>query len=260
MFSLALVTGSTSGIGLALCRLLADQRINLIIHGRDAAKLDALARELSDKVNVQTMIADLAIPDEQKKVAALIATQCPDLVINNAGFGFYGKALDHSTEEQLTILEVDGQAVIRLTLEAARVLIANGRQGVILNVSSVAGFVIFPNFALYSATKALVNQFSESFDEETKSSGVRVLAACPGVVATNFRSSAGGHQKSKNNDLKAMTADFAAEEIWKQIIKGKKLHIFNWKYRISAFMCRYILPKAFVAKLMKKNIDSIQSP
>ncbi|MBA2727857.1 MAG: hypothetical protein H0U49_06770 [Parachlamydiaceae bacterium] len=56
-----------------------------------------------------------------------------------------------------------------------------------------------------------------------------------------------------------MTADFAAKEIWNQIVKGKKLHIFNWKYRVSVFLVRYILPKAFVAKLMKKNIDRIQS-
>ncbi|MBA2728826.1 MAG: SDR family NAD(P)-dependent oxidoreductase, partial [Parachlamydiaceae bacterium] len=218
-FSLALVTGSTSGIGFALCHLLASQGINLIIHGRNADKLEALSEKLSDKVKVQTIIADLTFPKEQMKVADLIATQKPDLVINNAGFGCYGKALEHTTDEQLAILEVDGQAVIRFSLEAARALIANGQQGVIMNISSVAGFMIFPNFALYSATKALVNQFSESFDEETKPSGVRVLAACPGVVSTNFRSNAGGNPKSKNNDISPMTADFAAKEIWNQIVK-----------------------------------------
>ncbi len=258
-FTLALITGSTSGIGLALCHLLASKGINLIIHGRDEGKLAALADLLSDKVEVQTVIADLSLTEDQIKVANLIADKVPDLVINNAGFGLYGEALDFPTDEQLKILAVNGQAVVRLSIETARALIANGRQGVILNVSSVAGFIILPNFSLYSAAKAMVNQFSESFDEETKSSGVRVLASCPGVVATNFRTNAGGKPSTQNNDAHAMSANFAANEIWNQIVSGKKLHIFNWKYRLSIFFVRYLLPKFFTAMLMRRSINRIKS-
>ena len=258
-FALALVTGATSGIGLALCRLLAGKGINLIIHGRDAVKLSSLAEELSDNVQVKTVLADLATTEGQQVVADLIAKLKPDLVINNAGFGLYGAALNYTTEEQLEILEVDGLATVRLTLEAARALIANQRKGVIMNISSAAAFIPFPNFALYSATKAMVNHFSESFDEETRSAGVRVLAACPGVVRTNFRSRAGGKEDIKKNSIKPMTSEFAANEIWHQIIKGKKVHIFNWKYRCAIYLSRF-LPKSYLARIMKNNVNRIQSP
>lgn len=258
-FSLALVTGATSGIGRALCILLASKNIPLIVHGRDTSKLNELAEDLAGKVKVEIVSGDLAFDADQQALAEVISTQKPDLVINNAGFGLYGPVLDFSTEEQLKILEVDGQAVVKLTIEAARTLIASSRLGVILNVSSAAAFVISPGFALYSAAKALVNQFSESFDEETKPQGVRVLAACPGVVKTNFRARAGGKDVTGGDAIAAMSPEFAAKEIWKQIQKGKKLHIFNWKYRASLFIARYLMPSKLVAKIMKNKIDQITS-
>jgi len=259
-FSLALVTGSSSGIGEALSHLLADKGINLIIHGRDKDKLEKVAQELRQKVQVTIVQADLKQPEGRKKVVEIIHTMKPDLVVNNAGLGMYGEALSYETSASVDLLEVDGVAVLELSLEAARTLVSAGKKGVILNVSSAAAYPIFPLFAVYSASKAFVNQFSESFDEEMKPYGIRVLTACPGVVATNFRSRSGGKSQTGIVKDKVMTVDFAANEIWNQIQKGKKTHIFNWTYRLSLFFVRYLLPKSVVAKTVRKGMMSFLKP
>lgn len=255
-FTLALVTGASSGIGKQLCRLLADRGIALMIHGRNQENLNMLANELRRKVIVTIIQADLGIPSQQQLVVEAIHSEKPDLVINNAGFGLYGEALSYTTEEQLEILQVDGQALARFTIEAARTLKAQGNEGVIMNISSAAAFPIFPGFAMYSATKAFVNQFSESFDEETKKHGVRILVSCPGVIETGFRRTAKG---KKLPGEKMMSVEFAAEEIWQQIVQRKKMHIFNWTYRLSIFFVQYFLPKWLIAKVVQRQVQKLRS-
>lgn len=256
-FALALVTGATSGIGEEIAKLLASKGIDLIISGRRRSKLEVLADELGPRV-VKIITADLAVPGERKDVVDAIHKLKPDLVINNAGFGLYGEALSHSTEDSIEMVNVNILALLELTLEAARTLVTIGKEGVILNVSSSAAFLDeFPDFAVYSATKAFVNHFSESLDEETSPYNIRVLAACPGVVKTGFRQRAGGIESNGDSDsISAMTSQFAAEEIWKQIQKEKEIYIFNGKYRFLIFLMRYFLPKKWVTNSIKRNMKA----
>ncbi len=253
-FSTALVTGASSGIGEAVARLLAEQGINLILTGRNQDNLIRLAKELSPKVHVELLFADLRLPLERAKVVAVIRQQAPDLVINNAGLGLYGPALAYDTAEQLAILEVDGHALLELSLEAARALISFKKPGTILNVSSSAAFPVMPYFAVYSATKAFVNQFSEAFDAEVRPYGIRVLASCPGVVTTHFQQRAGGRENRPRGKIKPMTVEFAAEQIWKQIVSGKKVHVFDWHYRLMIFLVRYVLPKKWVERIVANDV------
>lgn len=258
-FSLALITGASSGIGKALSFLLADQGVNLIIHGRDRARLESVLEELRHKVEVTILHGDLELEIEQQKLIDHIHARKPDLVINSAGFGLYGEALSYETKEQLEILQLDGAAVLRLTLEAARTMISAEIPGVIMNISSVAAFPVYPCFAVYSATKAFVNQFSRAFDEETRPHGVRVLAACPGAVSTEFFSRAGGAQFSLSGRSKVMDVDFAAREIWKQIIKRKKIHVFNYFYRLLLLFAQ-LLPESITSYLLRKRIERLHDP
>jgi len=248
MFKLALVTGASSGIGEALCYLLAEKGIPLIVSGRNPDKLLELKEALH--ISVEVISADLVDPSERAKLVSVIQEQIPDLVINNAGFGLYGEATAHSTEKQLHILKVNGEAVLELSLEAARAMQDAGKEGVVMNISSVAAFQVFPTFAVYAASKAFVNLFSESFDLEMRPYGIRVLAACPGVVATNFRVRSGGSKEGATG----MTATFAANEIWKQIVQRKPIRIFDWKFRFATFLTKWILPKSFVQWTLKANI------
>lgn len=255
-FALALVTGASSGIGEVLAGLLANKGINLIIHGRNKSKLESLADKLRSKVNVSIITGDLAKESERKTVLETIYRQVPDLVVNNAGMGLFGDALTYETEKELEILEVDGKAVIQLTMEAARTLISAQKKGVVMNISSVAGeFPIAPGLALYSAVKAMVSHFSQSFDMETRLYGVRILASGPGLVNTNFRQRAGGDPEDPYIAKSiVMTPEYAAEQIWKQIEKRKPLHIFDRKTKFLAALSRYILPKEWVGKIYHKQV------
>jgi short-subunit dehydrogenase len=257
-FSLALVTGATSGIGEALSRLLAAQGISLILTGRQDAKLEALRAELSKQVAVSVLVVDLALPKERERLLTVIKEQVPDLVINNAGFGLYGEVLSYSTEEQMAILEVNGAALIELSIAAARTWVSVEKRGVIMNIASAAAFYIFPWFSLYSAVKRMVVQFSQAFDVEMQSYGIRVLTACPGPVATQFRSRASG-QPSLMEGSFSITAEDAACAIWRQIQQGRAVHIFNWKYRLSRFLAHF-LPKRWLAHRLQKQIASYMPP
>lgn len=249
---LALVTGATSGIGKAICQLLARKGLALIATGRNQIQLQLLQGQLSSKVVIQTIPLDLNQPSERQNLIEMIHHQKPDLVINNAGFGLYGEALTYSTQEQLAILEVNSKAVLELTLEAARTLISAEKSGVILNVSSAAGFQNYPNMAVYAASKAFVNHFSQAFDFEVKKYGVRILTICPGMVETSFQKRAGSREEKIPGML---SAPFVAEQIWKQIEELKTLSIIDWKYRLLTFIS-HLFPQRWVANIEQKIIET----
>ena len=254
-FSMALVTGASSGIGEALCHLLANKGIPLLITGRDRNKLEHLATKLRKHITVISLSADLGKPEERKMVIEMIGKHSPDLVINNAGLGLYGDVLSHSTDKQMEILKINGEAVLEITVEAARNLKLRNRSGVILNVASSAAFQVFPQLAVYAAAKTFVTNFSESFDQEMKPYGIRILTACPGMVKTAFSKRAGSSTITKLDEQLAMAPKFAAKEIWLQIQKGKAVHLFDWKYRLFTYL-GVILPKSWRVAILQRSIEN----
>lgn len=259
-FSLALVTGATSGLGELLARFLATQKIPLIITGRNSDKLQSLKGELQRQVQVQTVQADLETSEGRKRVVETIHTHAPDLVINCAGFGVYGDVLMNDTTTQLNLLQVNVVALVELTIEAARTLATLKKKGTIMNISSAAAFPVFPGFAAYSASKACVNQFSESFNAELKPFGIHVLAACPGVIPTHFRERAGGESKEIKGSVEVIPPQEAVQEIWKQIFEEQPVRIFNWYYRLRIFLVKYLVPKSILIPLIHKNMQKIRPP
>lgn len=254
---LALVTGASSGIGKALCYLLAEKGINLMVVARREEPLHQLKQELSE-ISVQIISADLSNKNDRQHLIKEIHRHAPELVINNAGFGLYGECLTYSTREQLNLLEVNGMAVLELSLEAARTLISKGKKGVIFNISSAAGFQIGPNMAVYSASKTFVNYFSQALDIEVKNKGIRVMAICPGMVETHFTERAGGPPQNASK-IGVMTPEFVAHEIWKQIQAEDPIRIIDWKYRLLTFFS-FILPTSWSADIIKNNIAKRINP
>lgn len=251
-FTKALITGANSGIGEALAQLLAEKNISLILHGRDQLRLNQIADKIGTQVQTDLISGDLSIKEERERVIQAIQKYNPDLIINNAGFGLYGDALTHSVPSQMKILEVNGNAVLEITLEAAKNLSKNNQKGTILNVSSAAAFHVFPYLAVYAATKAFVLHLSEALDSEWKDKGIRVLTACPGVVKTQFRLSAGGGKQEDGS----MSPIFAAKEIWWQIENEKIVHTFNWKYRLGNWISK-IVPQKWKSELLKGSVNEI---
>lgn len=253
-FKRALITGASSGIGLALAKLMASKGIPLVLTGRDEKKLLELARKLD--VDVQTIAADLSRPEERQLVIAAIHQLKPDLVVNNAGQGLYGEAVFQDLTKQKQLLEVNVNALHELTIEAVSTMKKEGMHGVVMNISSAAAFQVFPYFALYSATKSFVNQFSESLNAELNKDGIYVLTSCPGMVTTNFRVRSGGKvDNSKKRQF--MAADFAAAEIWKQIQSKQSVRVFDWRYRFLTFLSKWIVPKRLLLYMMKNSIRSV---
>ncbi len=250
----ALVTGASSGIGTALCRLLKEKGYDLVVTGRDEERLNAIAKE----VEGTPIVADLSTPAGRSSLIAEMEDHCPDLLVNNAGYGLYGEVLSRPSKDWLEMIEVNVKALTELTTEGARLMVDRGIKGTIMNVSSVAAFFPFPHFATYAATKGYVNQFSEAVDHELRPKGVRVLAACPGQVATRFRSRAGGTAEvdtSKQLLPVVMTPEYAAEQVWLQLQSNKPIRIFNLLYRVLQ-KAQALAPKQLLLKRLSANITS----
>lgn len=119
-YDLALVTGATSGLGRALCHALTQRNISLIAVGRNAQKLQLLAKEIPKPI--RTVQVDLSQSNQRASLCALIQELCPDLVINNAGFGLYGSAVQQSLKLLQEMIQVNIQAVMECSIEAASAL------------------------------------------------------------------------------------------------------------------------------------------
>lgn len=256
-FRLALVTGATSGIGTAVCELLASKKIALLATGRDFSKLQKLQQRLSSQVEIKILAVDLSKKEERACLIQWIHQEVPDLVINNAGFGLYGEALSYSTAKQGEVLEVNGQALLELTLEACRTLRTFHRSGVILNVSSIAAFHPLSYMAVYAASKAFVNSFSQALDFECTPYGIRILTLCPGRVETNFQQRAGGKKHLQADAW--MTPAFVAKKIWQQIEGGFSLKIINWTYQVIHFFSHFF-STSLIAALIKKVLSARMMP
>lgn len=171
----ALITGATAGIGAAFARRLSADGFSLILLARDAERLARAAEEYG---NSEVVVADLST--EEGIVKGEEAARRADLVVNNAGFGQKGRFLDVPLQDELTMLRVHCEAVLRLTYAALPAMRERGRGGVI-NVASVAAF--FPR-GTYGASKAWVVSFSQAAAQDFPD--VPVMALCPGFVHTEF--------------------------------------------------------------------------
>ncbi|WP_329118501.1 SDR family NAD(P)-dependent oxidoreductase [Streptomyces sp. NBC_01465] len=227
----ALITGATAGIGAAFARRLAKDGHDLVLVARDSERLQAAATELHDRhgVEVEVLAADLS---EEKGIASverrLGERRNPvDLLVNNAGFGNKGRFLEVSMADELTMLKVHCEAVLRLTSAAVAGMKERGRGGVV-NVASVAAFV--PR-GTYGASKAWVVQFTQGAARDLVGSGVRLMALCPGFVRTEFHERAGMGTDNIPGWM-WLDADKLVNAALADLARGKSLSIPDPRYKV----------------------------
>jgi NAD(P)-dependent dehydrogenase (short-subunit alcohol dehydrogenase family) len=181
--STALVTGATSGIGRASAVQLAAQGAEVIVHGRDAARgAEVVAQIQANGGTARFIAANLSDPAGAAALAA--EAGAVDILINNAGFAWFGATSELSADLLAEMFVANVQAPYLLVAALAPKMVANGK-GVIINVSSAAGSLGLVGAASYGATKAAVASLAQSWAAEYGPSGIRVNAIAPGPVYTN---------------------------------------------------------------------------
>ncbi len=253
MTTLALITGATSGIGEALARRLASAGVPLLLTGRNSEKLELLQRELSRLTTIHTFPADLSTPEGRATVVRRIQKDLPDLLVLNAGLGFYGDTISLTTKQQQEQLDVDLIAPTEQLLSAARALSDAKRPGTILLVASALAFLPCPGLALYAAAKSHMLHLGQALDLELAPLGIRVLVCCPGQVATNFSSRA--TQKQGRQHGHKIPASYAAERIWKQIQEKKGVDLFDTRYALFVRLAK-LLPLRWVMNALHSSIKA----
>lgn len=246
-----LLTGATSKLGICLAKELAKTNAKLFLTGRNLPILETLKKQLSTEVEIYPL--DLSKKEDQENLLSIIEAEVFILVINSAGIGFYGNTLNHNLEDLTSLLEINCQALFKITYATCKALKTHSRRGVILNISSAADSFAFPDFSLYAASKTFVTNFSQGLNEEMKEFGIKVLTSAPGQIATDFRvhASKGYYQNFKG----ALSPEKAAKRMLQQIQKETVYDVFPFKVRIGRIVLTYLFPAFVRNALLRKNIS-----
>ncbi len=243
--SVSLVTGGSGGIGLAIARELRKIGDEVILVARDPSRLQSASAELG----AEAVPADLGSAEGLSIVADLLRTRRVDRLVNNAGFGHFGEFADSRLEEQIGMIRLNVEAQTALTHAALPAMIERG-SGQILNISSVAGFMPGPLMAVYYATKAYVNSFSEALADELHGSGVTITCACPGATETNFAHRA-DMAASRLFQAKTTTPEYVAAQEVEAMLAGRRTVVIGRNNQISTLVAR-LLPTAASARLARR--------
>jgi short-subunit dehydrogenase len=248
MTPVAVITGASSGIGEALARRIARDRRNLVLVARRADRLSALASELAIAHGIQAtaLPCDLMQPGGPGELVAELGRRGleVDWLVNNAGFGTFGRFHDLPVERELEEIRLNVAAPVALAGHVIPGMVRRGR-GVVVNVASVAGFGPMGLNATYGATKAFLIAFSEALAVDVEGTGVQVLCVCPGFTRTEFQ--------EKANVPTMQVPDFAwmsAEEVADQAIAavGKQTVLVNGFLNRAMATALRLAPRSLIAK------------
>jgi len=241
-----LITGASAGIGTELARVFASHGHRLALVARRADRLEALAAEITAAGGAAPIVipCDLVQPDSGDTIAeALTAAGLEvEYVVNNAGFGLFGRAVQRDRADQLDMIAVNIRALTDLSLRFSDQLIRN--RGGLLNVGSIAGFLPGPGMAVYYATKAYVLSFTEAMRAELAPHGVRVTVLCPGPVPSEFQARAGFRPGFDSAVLKVSPAA-VAQEGYRGLMANKRAVMPGLGIKIVPFLLR-LFPRSFI--------------
>jgi short-subunit dehydrogenase len=241
-----LITGASAGIGTELARVFASNGHRVALVARRADRLAALAGEITASGGTAPVVipCDLERGDAADKIAAALAAAGVevDYLVNNAGFGLFGRAAELDREGQLGIISVNIRAMTDLTLRLSDQVIRH--HGGILNVGSIAGFLPGPGMAVYYASKAYVLSFTEALRGELADRDVRVTALCPGPVPTEFQARAGFRPGFDSTILNVSASD-VAKAGYRGLMANKRVVLPGLGIKVVPFLLR-LFPRGFI--------------
>jgi uncharacterized protein len=252
----ALVTGASAGLGRIFAERLAERGAHLVLAARRKERLDELAQAMERKYGVRAdvLVGDLAQPGAAERLWAEASASHPiDLLINNAGFGAQGRFEEVELDRHRAIVQVNCVAPMELAHLAIRSMRDRGSGGII-NVASLAAFQPVPRLGTYAASKAFILFLSEALWAENPSSGIRVVALCPGRTPTEFQSVAGTGSTEGSFGVRPpeeiVAAGLAAFERGQSyVVPGLENLAASWAVRA--------LPRGVVAKGMKRVMKRV---
>ncbi|GAB3563669.1 SDR family NAD(P)-dependent oxidoreductase [Spelaeicoccus albus] len=238
----ALITGGTSGIGLAFAKALASDGYDLVLVARTPTTLAEIKSELEREygITAETLAADLSKRPDLDAVAERASRGDLDAIVNNAGYGLRGTFLDNDLAAWEAQDDVLTRAVMVLSHAAGRAMRDRG-SGMIINVSSVAGYT---TMGVYAAAKSWTTVFSEALATELAGTGVHVTAVLPGFVHSEFHRRAGLNM-SWLPAAGWLTAEHVAGRGLSDARAGKTLSIPGAVYQVAARVAR-IAPRPLI--------------
>ena len=242
MRRIIVITGASSGMGECFARQLKDEGAELFLVARRLDRLEKLSAELSGNgAKAKAVQMDISGQRGVNEFKAFIESenQKEELeitwLVNNAGFGTYGKFADTPLDAQLNMVDLNCTALTGLCGVCLPYMKSGSR---IVNVASLASFLPLGNFAVYGATKSFVLSFSYALAAEVKARGISVTALCPGPVSTEFAAVASAG--ARKEVLHGKSAEKVVAHCIKRARKGKKAALFAPKWKITAFMSHFI--------------------
>ena len=256
-----LITGPTSGIGRDLAEQFAEEGAHLILVSRNKTKLDAVKQDLEKRhpIQITTILADLSQTGSAKELISHVKMSglSVDVLVNNAGYGVYGKFIDEDIASQTGMIELHITAPTELIHAFLPQMIRN-RKGGILNVASTGAFQPVPRENVYCATKSYTVHFTEALAEEVKNSGVRVCCLCPGPTETPFFDNPLMKTRTPAK-ISRMSSSDVARIGFDAFKKGQVLVIPGLRNKIIALAVR-LAPRSAVRKVAGKIIERAFPP
>jgi short-subunit dehydrogenase len=245
----ALVTGASSGIGAVFARELAQEGYRVTCVARSQDKLQNLVRELGPGHRV--LVADLADREQLQRVLQDVQNSGYSLLVNNAGYGIYGRFEELPVEQQEHLMTVNMNALVRLSHAFLRTA---GPGDALINVSSALSLLTYPGGAVYAGSKAFVTNFTESLWYEFKDRGVYVMALLPGVTDTNFHAVATGSRISAGPGSKNYPPETVVKEALAALRARKAPSIISGPlYRFLTFLNTRLMSRKMMVTIMGKG-------
>ena len=253
----ALITGGTSGIGKELAKLFAQDGYNLVIVARDEDELNNTSHEIADRfgVNITTISKDLMEPNAAEELYDEVKEKgiTVNVLVNDAGQGQHGNFVDYDIQRDVDIIQLNIVSLTVLTKLFLKDMIARN-EGKILQLSSLASKTPGPLLAVYSATKAYVQSFTQAVINEIKDTNVTMTALLPGATDTDFFNKADAENTKQVQDMKLDDPADVAKDGYEALMAGKDQVISGFKNKMQSAMSS-ILPEQAGADNFKKTME-----